>query len=69
MSKFVIRAIAQDILGSIDLYLITKSKRHLAPKYSEAASLEVAPPPLISGSGFLIRSDSFVQYINFRFRF
>jgi len=35
----------QDILGSIDLSLITISKRHLAPKYSGAASLEVAPPP------------------------
>jgi hypothetical protein len=37
--------IAQDILGSIDLSLIITSKRHLAPKYSGAASLEVAPLP------------------------
>jgi len=35
----------QDILGSIDLSLITIIKCHLAPKYSGAASLEVAPPP------------------------
>ncbi len=37
-------SIMQDILGSIDLSLITTSKRHLAPKYSGAASIEVAPP-------------------------
>jgi hypothetical protein len=37
--------IMQDILGSIELSLITTSKRHLAPKHSGAASLEVAPTP------------------------
>jgi hypothetical protein len=37
--------ITQDILGSIDLSLIKISKRHLAPQYSGAASLEVADPP------------------------
>jgi hypothetical protein len=41
--KFFI--ITQDILGSIDLSVITISKHHLAPKYYGAATLEVAPPP------------------------
>jgi hypothetical protein len=44
MVKLCCAAITQDILGFIDLSLITASKRHLAQKYSRAASLEVAPP-------------------------
>jgi hypothetical protein len=36
--------IIQDILGSNDLSLQQQPKRHLAPKYSGAASLEVTLP-------------------------
>jgi hypothetical protein len=45
LKKYCTGIITQEILGSIDLSLITTSKHHLAPKYSGAASLEVAPPP------------------------